>query len=162
MWLSLLAACGYHTPGKDDDWIGGDGETLYVELCANRTKEPYLENFLTEEVVFQLSRSRIVELTEQSADADLVMQCTIEDFEANARSYDPDDRITEYDAYIKAFIRLIRTEDGAVLWQERLTRTHPYPATVDKTLQLEGQEVAAREISKRLSENIYARMFNSF
>lgn len=160
--LFLLAGCGYHTPGSEDQWIGGDADILYIELFANRSYEPYLENFVTDEVIFQFSRSRVVELTERMDEADLIMQGTILDFDADAESYDPNDRITEYDAYIRVMVQLVRTSDDTVIWKKTLSRTQSYPATVNKTLQLEGQELAAREIAKRLSEDIYARMFSEF
>ena len=90
------------------------------------------------------------------------MQGTIEDFLATAGAYDQVDRITEYNANMKVMVRLVRKADGAVIWQELLSRSETYPATVDKTLQLEGQDLAAREISRRLSEDLYARLFNAF
>ena len=59
LFVVLLAGCGYHVPGTSDSWAGGEAKTLYIQLFDNQTTEPYLENFITEALVAELSRSRI-------------------------------------------------------------------------------------------------------
>ncbi|MBW2477603.1 MAG: hypothetical protein JRE63_09815 [Deltaproteobacteria bacterium] len=157
-----LTGCGYHTPNRSDSWVGGNANTLFVDLFANRSTEPYLENYLTDQVVLQMSRTRMVELTERQDLADLVLTGTIDSFSADAIAYDAGDRITEYSARMSVLVKLVNRDDGQVLWQKRLSRSERFGAFVNKTLQLEGQDLAAREVAKRLAEDLYANLFNSF
>ncbi len=158
----LLPACGYHSPQQGDAWVGGDNRLMYVEQFANRTTEPYLENYITDQVVYQFSRSRMVSLTENRAASEVVLQGTVENFSTNAGSYDRVDRIVEYTASITVNAKLINVSDGKILWQKSLSSSEVFPATVNKNLQLEGQDLAAREISARLGEDLYAQMFSNF
>lgn len=160
--LVLASACGYHTPATGDSWPGQDGRTLYVALFANRTVEPYLDSVVTDEVAMQMSRSRVVELIEERDVADLVLDGTVSAFDSQALAYAADDRISEYRASMTVSARLLRRSDGAVLWQDHLTRQQTYPATLDKSLQQEGESLAARVIARRIAEDLVARLLAAF
>jgi TolB-like protein len=158
----LFAGCGYRTPGQSADWVGGDDKVLYVELFANRSKEPYLENFVTDEVTLEFSRSRALTLTESLSSADLLLTGTVTDFETHAVSYDASDRISEYSAQMTITARLVRQANGKVVWQESLSRNEYFSATLDKNLQQDIQTIAAQIVARRLAEDLYARMFADF
>ena len=161
LFVVLLAGCGYHVPGASDSWIGGEAKTLYIQLFDNQTAEPYLENFITDALVAELSRSRLVELTEDPALADVRLLGEVKDFSSSALAYGATDRITDYRATMKVATRLVRKENHEVLWQENMSRSEDYLATIDKNLQLEGQRLAARRVSQRLAEDIYASLLNN-
>ncbi len=160
--LVLLGGCGYHTPGAGDAWVGGEGKTLYVELFANRTSEPYLDNHVTELVVRQLARSRQFELTEDRQTADLVLEGTVSRFESKATAFGQSDRIEDYKVTLTVQARLLENLSQEVLWQDALNRSERYAATADKNLQLEGQAQAARLAAARLAEDLRARLSNAF
>ena len=157
-----LTGCGYHSPNQSDSWVGGNATTLYVDLFTNRSTEPYLENYVTDQVVLQMSRSRMVELTERQDLADLILTGTIDSFSADAIAYDSIDRITEYSARMSVLVKLINRDDGQIVWQQRISRSERFGAFVNKNVQLEGQDLAAREVAKRLAEDLYASLFKSF
>ncbi len=158
----FLAGCGYHTPGSSDNWAGGDARILYIQLIDNQTAEPYLENFLTDALVAELSRSRVVTLTEDQTLADARLVGEIKDFTSTAFAYGTSDQITEYRATMLISVRLLRIDTNEVLWQKNLQRSEDYLATVNKNLQLEGQRLSARQVSLRLAEDIYSSLLNSF
>ncbi|NJC89206.1 MAG: hypothetical protein FIB02_11860 [Desulfuromonas sp.] len=158
----ILAGCGYHAPGAGDKWAGEDGKTLYVELFANRTSEPYLDTILTNEITTQMSRSRLVELTEQRGTADLVLEGTITGFSSSAQAYNRNDNISEYVAQVTATARLLRRGDNTVLWQGNLSRSERYSSRDDKGLQRTGESVAARVAARRLAEDLMARLLEDF
>ncbi len=160
--LLLLGGCGYHTPGASDSWVGGDARIVYVQLFDNTTVEPYLENYITDALIAELSRSRLIELTENAALADVRLIGEVTDFTDAASSYGNTDQITEYSATMTVAVRLLRKNSSEILWQQKLSRTEEYLATVSKKLQLEGQRLAAVRASQRLAEDIYASMLNSF
>lgn len=160
--LLALNGCGYHVPGAEDAWVGQGGRTLYVELIANRTVEPYLDSVVTEELSVQLSRSRLFELIEDRKTADLVLAGTVTEFSSRVVAYDADDRISEYVAVMTVKARLVRRGDGAVLWEDVLRRSETYPAALDKNLRQEGESLAARAVAKRIAEDLMSRLLSSF
>ncbi len=162
LFIVLLAGCGYHTPGTSGDWVGGEARLLYIQLFDNQTTEPYLENFITDALVAELSRSRVLELTEDPEAADLLLSGVVNDFRSKALSYGTTDRITNYRATMKISARLLNGKSSEVLWRENLKRSEDYLAAVNKNLQLEGERLSAREVSKRLAEDIHAGLLNSF
>jgi hypothetical protein len=77
-------------------------------------------------------------------------------------SYGSTDRITDYRATMKISVRLLRKKRREVIWKDSMKRSEDYLATVNKSLQLEGERLAAREVSKRLAEDLHASLLNSF
>ncbi len=158
-----LSGCGYAVPGKGDAWVGGGARVVYVELFENHTTQPYLENYLTDALVLELSRSRVIELTENPEKADVRLVGSITEFTSSAHAYGGvADRITSYRASMSASARLARNDSGEILWQAGRARTEDYVATVDKNQQLDGENFAARQVSRRLAEDFHAAMLNSF
>ena len=160
--LLLLSGCGYHTPGASDTWVGGEARILYVQLFDNRSIEPYLENYITDALIAELSRSRLIELTESPDKADVRLVGNVKDFTESATSYGKSDQITEYSATMAIAVRLLDKNSSDIIWQKSLSRSEDYLATINKNLQLEGQRLAAIRVSQRLAEDIYASMLNSF
>ena len=158
----LLAGCGYHAQGSADSWVGGDARVLYVQLFDNQTAEPYLENYITDALVAELSRSRLVTLTEDQALADVILTGDVSGFSSVALAYGASDQITDYRATMNVSVRLLDNESGKVLWRDTLQRTDDYLATVNKNLQLEGERLASRQVSERLAEDIYSSLLHSF
>jgi outer membrane lipopolysaccharide assembly protein LptE/RlpB len=158
----LLAGCGYHTPGSSDTWAGGDARRVYIQLFDNQTVEPYLENYITNALVAELSRSRLMVLTEDQALADVRLVGEVNAFSSNALAYGSTDRITYYRATMVVSARLLSKDSNQAVWQQSLQRTEDYLGTVNKNLQLEGERLAAQQVSQRLAEDIYSNLLNSF
>ena len=162
LFVFLLAGCGYHTPGSSDAWVGGDARILYVQLFDNQTAEPYLENYITDALVAELSRSRLVELTEDADLADVRLEGDVKYFSSSALAYGTSDQITDYRATMNVSVRLLVRDSNEILWRKNLRRSEDYLATANKNLQLEGERLAAQQVSKRLAEDIYSSLLNSF
>lgn len=160
--LVFLTGCGYHLPESSETWIGGEDRILYVDLFENQTVEPYVENFITDALVAEFSRSRLVELTESPELADLKLKGEVVKFKSSAISYSSTDEITDYRASMKVAVWLQRSENNEKLWQKTLSQSEDYRAAVNKNDQLEGERLAAREVAKRLAEDIYAQLLNNF
>ena len=162
LFFVLLAGCGYHTPGSSDTWVGGDARILYVQQFENLSGEPYLENYMTDALIAELSRSRLVELTEDQSLANVRLVGVVKDFNSSARGYGTNDQITDYLATMNISVRLLDKGGNEILWQGELARSEDYLATVNKNLQLEGERLAARQVAKRLAEDVYSRLLESF
>jgi len=158
----LIAGCGYHTPGSSDAWVGGDAHTVYIQLFDNQTAQPYLDNYVTDALVAELSRSRFLSLTENPNLADVHLVGEVKGFSSSALAFGSNDRITDYRATMTVAVRLVRKGSTEVLWQENMQRSEDYLATLDKNLQLEGERLAAVQIAQRLAEDINASLLNSF
>ena len=162
LMLQALAGCGYHVPAAGDAWVGQQGRLVYVELFANRTVEPYLDSIVTDEVVSQLSRSRLLALVEERSAADLLLTGTVTAFDSSVVAYDADDEISEYAAHMTIIARLVRRSDGATLWQEEVRRSETSPAQFDKSLQQSEESLAARVVARRIAEDLQARLLAAF
>jgi outer membrane lipopolysaccharide assembly protein LptE/RlpB len=158
----FVAGCGYHVPGKSDSWVGGDARVAYIQLFENMTAEPYLDNYMTDALVEELSRSRLFDLTENVAAADVLIGGTVDDFNSQAVSYSSSDRISDYRATMDITVRLLDNGNDQVLWQEKMRRSEDYTAAVNKNLQLEGERLTARQVARRLAEDIRAQLLNNF
>jgi hypothetical protein len=160
--LLFLVGCGYHSPGDSDGWVGDEARVLYVQLFENRTVEPYLDNYITDAVISELSRSRLLELTENPDLAEVRLVGEVKDFTSNALAYSSSDQITAYSATMTVVVRLLRNNSSEILWQQTMRRSQDYLAEDNKNLQLEDRKLAARLVSLRLAEDIHASMLNSF
>jgi outer membrane lipopolysaccharide assembly protein LptE/RlpB len=158
----VLSGCGYHTPGASDNWVGGDARSVNIQLFINQTGQPYLDNYMTDALVSELSRSRFLTITENPELADLLLVGEVKHFSSYAISYGSNDRITDYRATMTVAARLVRSGSSEVLWQENLQRSEDYLATLDKNLQESGERLAAIQVAQRLAEDINAHLLNSF
>lgn len=156
--LSLLAGCGYHVPGTGDSWAGSPARRVYVALFDNQTSQPYLDNYLTDALLAELARSRVLELTEDAASAELQLQGEVTNFESVAHAFSATDRIAEYRALMSVQVRLIDPQDTTVRWQQGFRRSQDYYASVDKTRQLDNERLAAQEMAARLAEDIHSHL----
>lgn len=154
----LVTGCGYHVPGAGDEWAGGAARLLYIELLENRAAEPYLENYVTDALVEELSRSRRIELTEDPDAAELHLAGSVDSFSSSALAYSSADRISAYRATMSITTRLVRHGSNQVLWQRQQSRSEDYQAFLNKSLQLEGQRLAAQQVAKRLAEDVHAQL----
>ena len=158
----LVSGCGYHVPGASDPWVGGDARVVYIQLFENTTVQPYLDDYMTDALVEELSRSRLFELTENTDAAEVLIGGTIDSFTSNAISYSSTDTITDYRATMGITVKLMQNSNDQVLWQEKMRRSEDYSAAVNKNLQLEGERLAARQVARRLAEDIRAQLLNNF
>lgn len=160
--LLFVASCGYHVPGQGDGWVGREGRSLKIALFQNQTSEPYLENVLKDELVKVFSTSRLVELTEQESSADLLMRGEVVEFESRPLAYDSRDEVSEFYASMSVRAVLLNRSSGEVYWQQTLSRSETFDAFGDKNVRQEAQSLASREVSRRLAEDIYARLLVDF
>ena len=158
----LVSGCGYHVPGTSDSWVGGDARLVYIQLFENMTAEPYVDNYMSDALVEELSRSRLFELTEKVEAAEVLIGGTVDGFTSNAISFSSSDRITDYRATMNITVRVLDNGNDQVMWQEKMRRSEDYSAAVNKNLQLEGERLAARQVAKRLAEDIRAQLLNNF
>jgi outer membrane lipopolysaccharide assembly protein LptE/RlpB len=163
LWILplFLGGCGYHFSGEVNN-LPPEIRSLYIELFANRTAEPYLENFITNQVIEEFARSRNLHLTEDRTSADAVLSGTVSEYSTAPVSYGRDDEITEYRSAMGIDAVLYRASDGKALWKGNLSWTEEYPSNDDKTVQEDNEGAAIGVIVERLAEDLYFRIVDNF
>jgi len=157
----LLSACGYRLQGGADT-LPGDVRSLYVELFSNDSYEPYLENFITNEVVGRFARHDRLEIVEQPFRAEGILGGRIIAYSNNALSYDSDDNIAEYRSKMTVEATLRRVDNGEVLWKGSVVWQEDYSANGDIVLQNDLEQAAIKEISQRLADELFSHMIDNF
>jgi len=163
LWMLpfFLGGCGYHFSGEVSS-LPPEIRSLYIELFANRTAEPYLENFITNQVVEEFARSRNLHLTEDRNSADAVLSGTVSRYSTSPVSFGRDDEITEYRSAMTVDTVLYRSSDGKALWKGNLSWTEEYPSNDDKAVQEDNEAAAIVVIVERLAEDLYFRIADNF
>ncbi len=157
-----FAGCGYHVVGRGTPFPG-EVETVYIEMFANRTTEPFLEDILTNDIVEQFARRRGLRVVEQAERADALLQGSVIHFSSRPVGFDSEDRINEFSARIGVRAQLQKRESGRVLWQSELTWAEEFAASIDDITEQEKREqVAIRSASRRLAENLYFSLLENF
>jgi outer membrane lipopolysaccharide assembly protein LptE/RlpB len=113
--FSATLGCGYHIMGKGGEFPEGITSLAILPL-ENKTKEPNLTAIFVSALHHEFIFRREVEIvTEKKAQASL--QGTITSISINSTAYNPEGRATEYQVTITLDLRLIRQENGAILWR---------------------------------------------
>lgn len=157
----LSAGCGYRF--SDGGYALPEGvDSLHVELFANQTVEPLLENFITEQVTSQFLLKSGRTLTPTAERADTILSGTVLSYQSKPVSYDRNDEITEYQSKMTLSVQLRDRLTGKVLWKGNLKWDEEYPASNDKTIQEDNEEAAIRLISQRLADEIFTKITENF
>jgi len=157
----FLCGCGYHLSG-DVDNLPPEIRSLYIELFANRTAEPFLENLITREVTREFARSRNLQITEDRTRADAILSGTVSAYSTSPVSFGIDDEITEYRSAMAVGAVLYRAADGKTLWKGSLSWTEEYPSNDDKAVQEDNEAEAIKVIIERQAEELYFRIADNF
>lgn len=155
-----LLGCGYHFSGSQG--LPGGVKTIYLPLFVNRTAEPLLENRLTAQVSELLVRQAGVVQVSDRAQAEAVLQGEVNSYSSRAIAYDSQDAISEYRSSLEISAKLRQVTDGRLLWQTTLSWDSDYPAVADRMLQEDLEAEAISESSRRLAEELLARLQDDF
>jgi len=163
---SLLAGCGYHLTGANDPSLI-TGKTIAIPVWRSNVFRPFLETDMTESLLKEFSiRSGGMVVAEENAD--LVLTGTIQSYGSGAVSFTAADQIREYRATITVDSTLTERRSQKVLWKGIVSSSQDYPASIDLTapnriaLQQNSEEAAIREICRKLAEQIYLKVTESF
>lgn len=157
----LVSGCGYHLPGRGDA-LPQDIQTVYIEPFVNKTREPFLETPLTNEVRDQFSRRRTMEVVSSPELADAILTGTIVSYRATTVSYDRNDDITEYRATMIVDAALTRANGEEVVWQGTVTWKEEFYANDDRAQQDYNETLAQEDLHRRLAQEIYNSLTDNF
>jgi outer membrane lipopolysaccharide assembly protein LptE/RlpB len=156
-----VAACGYQFRGKQNN-LPSDVRSIAVPVFKNDTNEIRIEQIFTDAVIFQFTRSQMVQVvSEGQANAVLrgaVKRVDIVDVALTADQTSRQRRIT---IFVSA--KLTRTRDGLVLWQDKnlwQNRTYDVGNTPQATDSNKRQAITL--LARELAQTLHDRVFENF
>ncbi len=141
LWLLALLfipGCGYSLKGSLPSHI----RTVAIPVFANKTREPAIENFLTQAVVEAFVTSGRLAVT-RPEEADSILEGEIVSYQIESLSYDPRANVREYRLLVTMNLQFRDVRKNTMLWrQEGLQEKADFrvPGQVSATI---GREEAA-------------------
>jgi len=159
MVAALIAGCGYQFAGGGAFPYGI--QTIAVEVLNNRTSEVGLENTVTDDLIFELTRSGQVKVTEPE-NADAVLKGSIE--KLAIRSVSRSGILTSKAERVFMFVDLqLVGADGRVLWRgSGIEEDEAYQVADDKLATEASRRRAIQDLSRRLAQKVYNRITADF
>jgi outer membrane lipopolysaccharide assembly protein LptE/RlpB len=157
----FLTSCGYHLPGRSDN-LPEDVHSVFIEIFANQTTKPFLENRMTNAMTTRFARNRDLRIESKRGVADAILSGRITGYGSMAISYDSHDVITEYQSIMTVTARLSRADTGKTIWMGDVSWRESYPANINLTIQEDSEKIAIIEISQRLADEIFSRITEDF
>lgn len=157
--LLMAGGCGYFAVGERDGLLAG--RPLHVAIFANRTTRPRLETVLAKSMRWEVARLSPASLVGEER-ADLVLGGAVTSVATAPVSYSAGDRVREYRLTLQAEASLTERRSGKVVWKGIETGQADYPVNQDLALQLNAEEAALKEASRRLSEKVVRHLLENF
>ena len=163
LWLSLvilpLSGCGYSFSGSGDFIAGID--SVHIAIFKNQTTETGAGNVLTNDLVYEFTRSGIVKLVPKPlAEAYLtgiIRSMRIETVSRRSTSTSLEQRVTFW-----VTVSLHRS-DGTRIWTAHdISENETYEVAEEKVATDQNRRVAVTRLSQRLAERIYFRLTDVF
>jgi hypothetical protein len=118
--LALLSAsfpgCGYHLAGYQTKPPGAI-RTFCILPLKNKTTTARVEQFMTKALVEQFSERTSMKITSERTGADAVLEAEVSGVSAAPILYSPEGFANTYLLTILASLRIIRSRDGVVLYE---------------------------------------------
>ena len=159
-WLAvtLISGCGYRFSGGGT--LPGDVKQVFVSMLENRTEETGIESVLTNDLIYEFSRSGTFAKGKNQADAqltgviDAVTKGTISRISVS----------TAQERRVSLVISFRLTgKEGEVIWSaKRMSENEAYLVEKDKETTERNRRLAIERLSKRLAEKVYHRLTDNF
>ena len=162
VWLlaaTLMAGCGYRFAGGGS--LPENVRRVSVAILENRTAETGLENTLTNDFIYELSRGGQAEVT--GADRSQArVSGTIRSVSTTTATHSDSDTSQERRVTVVVDLEMTRS-DGQTIWQRQgIAANETYDVGADKTATEQNLQAALKTLSKRLAERLYTSMTDRF
>ena len=154
----LPAGCGYHHPASKLA-AGNAALSVHAGTWDNRTNELRLAGLLLQKTGDWLQQSHLLRLESDPAQADYILNGTIEAVSFPAAAFSSSDRATTLRAWIRVSYRLTAREGNRVVWEiNDAVRERDFPAGIDAVMNRSSKEEALAVIADELAEQIYLKV----
>ncbi len=155
-----LIGCGYHFIGQSDVLTGI--HSIAVPYFANESFEPGLERYMTDALVDEFVKSRIVSIVDEG-DADAVIRGKIEQFREFVISYDKNDNALEYRALMVLDVTLEKRDTGEVIWRNKeLFHFEDYRVSSEIAVTEANKGHIIKKIAAEMAERIHDSIIEGF
>ena len=159
MAAALVAGCGYQFTGGGS--LPENVKSVSVSVLANRTAETGLENTLTNDIIYELTRNRQAEVT-TAEKAEARISGTIRSLSVSTVTHSDQNVSQERRVTVAVDLEMIRS-GGKKIWQRQgITANETYDVGANKIATNRNREEALKTLSRRLAERVYASMTDNF
>jgi outer membrane lipopolysaccharide assembly protein LptE/RlpB len=159
LFLMIVSACGYKFTGGGSFPAGI--KSICIVTLENRTSETGAENIFTNDLIYEVTRHDKVVLKSKDK-ADAVLSGVIKSMNIKTISRAGTHSSLERRVTITVDVKLT-SPDGKVIWHANdITANEAYEVMSDKLATEQKRRDAISALSKRLAENLYARITDDF
>lgn len=157
----FLCGCGYRLAGTKNEASSGAGKSIAIPVFGNKSYRPTLETILTESLIQEFALRTGGKVVNED-EADLLLTGTVTAYSATPVSYTAGDTIKEYRADVTVEATILERKDRKVVWKGVLVESQIYPIDADIALQINREQAALREISRKLALRLYQKIGGDF
>ncbi len=160
LFLILFSSCGYHFTGGGD--FPGGVDSVFVNFFKNRTSETGIENIITNDLIYEITRMKKVSLVSEKK-AGAILSGVVDSMSIGTIAYQGVLSSLERRVVITVNLEL-KDRDGKVLWfRKGIAENEEYDVIAsDKYTTETNRREAIKALSKRLSEKIYSSLTERF
>lgn len=158
LWV-VFSACGYRFAGSGSFPAGT--KTISISIFENRTAETGLENIVTNDLIYEVTRSRGAALIRKDK-AEANLSGVIVSTQTGSISRSSVDTSLERRVMVTLNLKLTNTS-GIIIWSAKgVAESEAYVVEGDKQGTEQNRQDAISKASKRLAEKIYNRLTEDF
>jgi hypothetical protein len=160
--LAALAWCGCFAGYEIVHYKNalGDVRTIAVKGLANETFEPGVEAIVSDAIVGEFIRRGALDVVDDSATADLVIDGAVEDILIQSRTFSSIQFALEYAVTIKLRLDVKRRDGTKISLDDRiLQESDLYFASADIETSRKNREEAVRRVSMILAGRLHDSLF---
>ncbi len=159
--LVVVSACGYSFRGGSNN-LPGDVKTVAIPTFANRTTELRIDSILTDDVIYQFTRSGMLKVVSLDK-ADAVLHGAITSIYVSDVALTTSDTSRQRRVIVTISAKLVRTRDKKVLWKGKsLSEFRSYSVANDPVADEAAKQAAMGEAAEELAQTLHDRIFENF
>ncbi len=159
LFLMVFSSCGYGFVGSGS--FPADVKSVCIAILENRTSETGVENILTNDLIYEVTRANKVTLASRDK-ADALLSGVIKSMNIETISRTGTHSPLERRVRVAVDLKLT-SPDGRVIWSARdISANEAYDVMPDKLATEQNKRDAISVLSKRLAESVYNRMVADF
>lgn len=157
---SMVGACGYRFSGGGE--FPGGVKTVFVSVLENRTAETGLEIPMTNDLIYEITRTKEGGYARESASADAKLSGVIQSLRTVTISRQSTQ--VSFRRRVTAYVDLALTDrEGRTLWKvRRLSAKQEYDVTEDKARSEANRKAALASMSSKFAEKVILRLTDEF
>ncbi|MBW1713354.1 MAG: LptE family protein [Deltaproteobacteria bacterium] len=156
-----LAGCGYGFRGTVS-YLPQEIKTVAIPYLTNQTGEAGLEVLITEALIREFNRSKLLKLTDIGR-ADVVLSGKIKGLSTRAVAFEDVRTALQRRVTVSMEMELVQRRDQRVLWRSRaVSDGQDYDVGSGSTATETNREEALQELAKSVAVKVHDSIFENF